>query len=473
MPCFNEAATVAETVRRVLASPYTAELIVVDDGSTDGSLDILRNLEDPRVIVIAQRENRGKGAALQRGFREATQPFVIVQDADLEYDPSEYAVVLGPLLEGKADVVFGSRFHGSRPHRVLYFWHSVGNKALTLASNFFTNLNLTDMETCYKAFRREVLDSFTIEESRFGVEPEITAKVAGGNWRIYEVGISYEGRTYQEGKKINWRDGVRAMYCVANYSSVAARLRQWRYEQRAPAPISQADAQLAPTLETLDDATNYAEWIVESFAEHLGPNILEVGAGHGVITELLSQHGNVTASEPSPRAVELLRERFDGNPKVKVVQADAKGAIQGATYDAIVLVNVLEHIYDDTETLRTLKEGLREGGSMIIFSPAFNTLYSNYDRKIGHHRRYRIKTVSLAAARAGLDVVDARYVNSVGFFAWLALAKTLRQDPTRSWSANFYDRAAVPAIRRAEQGRRPPLGQSVLCIARRPHDDQA
>jgi len=215
MPCYNEAGTIREVVKQVLESPYTQELIVVDDGSTDGTSQILDSLTDPRVRVLRQDGNRGKGAALRRGFAEATAPFVIVQDADLEYDPQEYSEVLQPLLDGRADVVFGSRFLSGRPHRVLYYWHSVGNRVLTTVSNMFTNLNLTDMETCYKAFRREVIQSIVLEEDRFGFEPEVTAKAARGGWRIFEVGISYAGRTYAEGKKIGWRDGVRALWVIA------------------------------------------------------------------------------------------------------------------------------------------------------------------------------------------------------------------------------------------------------------------
>jgi glycosyltransferase involved in cell wall biosynthesis len=209
----------------VLASPYTAEAIIVDDGSTDGTLSIARQLRDPRIRVLAQPDNQGKGAALQRGFAEASSPVVIVQDADLEYDPTDYEELLAPLLADRADVVYGSRFMSGRSHRVLYFWHSVGNRMLTLASNMFTNLNLTDMETGYKAFRREVLESFQIEEKRFGFEPEITAKVAQGHWRVYEVGISYAGRTYAEGKKIGWEDGVRAFYCILRYAAMGEKFR--------------------------------------------------------------------------------------------------------------------------------------------------------------------------------------------------------------------------------------------------------
>jgi glycosyltransferase involved in cell wall biosynthesis len=217
MPCFNEEATILECIKRVLGSRHVGELIIVDDGSTDTTRSLLASINDFRVKVLLQEENQGKGAALARGFRAATLPFVIVQDADLEYDPTEFTKLLQPLLDGKADVVFGSRFIGSDAHRVLYFWHSVANRILTLASNAFTNLNLTDMETCYKCFKLEVIQSIDLKEKRFGIEPELAAKVAKGHWRIYEVGISYSGRTYEEGKKIGAKDAIRAIYCIIKY----------------------------------------------------------------------------------------------------------------------------------------------------------------------------------------------------------------------------------------------------------------
>jgi glycosyltransferase involved in cell wall biosynthesis len=225
IPCYNERATIATVVDQVLASPWTAEVIIVDDGSGDGTRDVLAGLDDPRVRVILQPHNQGKGAALRRGFGEATAEYVVVQDADLEYDPAEYGALVKPLLDGLADVVYGSRFISSQPHRVLYYWHSVGNRFLTTLSNMFTNLNLTDMETCYKVFRREVIQSLVIEEDRFGFEPEVTAKVARGDWRVYELGISYNGRTYAEGKKIGWRDGVRAVWCILKFSRTGERVR--------------------------------------------------------------------------------------------------------------------------------------------------------------------------------------------------------------------------------------------------------
>lgn len=225
VPCYNEEATIRTLVGQVLESPWVAQVIVVDDGSKDRSREILATLDDARVTVVLHRANQGKGAALRTGFAHATADFVVVQDADLEYDPGEYGVLLEPLLDDRADVVFGSRFLSGRPHRVLYFWHSMGNRFLTLLSNMFTDLNLTDMETCYKCFRREVIQQIRIEEDRFGFEPEITAKLARGRHRIFEVGISYSGRTYAEGKKIGWRDGVRAVYCILRYSALGERVR--------------------------------------------------------------------------------------------------------------------------------------------------------------------------------------------------------------------------------------------------------
>jgi glycosyltransferase involved in cell wall biosynthesis len=240
IPVYNEAATIAELISRVQGVDISKEVIVVDDGSTDGTRDALARLERQydNLRVFLQAKNRGKGAALRTGFEQATGDFVLVQDADLEYDPADYPALLKPLIEGKADVVYGSRFLTTKEHRVLFFWHSVGNRLLTLISNMFTDLNLTDMETGYKAFRREVIQAIKLEQDRFGFEPEVTVKISRMKLRIYEVGISYYGRTYEEGKKIGWKDGVKALWCILKYSIKAPRSYYQPAESKAHQPAT-------------------------------------------------------------------------------------------------------------------------------------------------------------------------------------------------------------------------------------------
>ncbi len=246
IPCYNEVATAEHLLRRVRAVPLRMEVIVVDDGSTDGTRDLLRRLETEGLIdlLILHERNAGKGAALRTGFARATGDVVVVQDADLEYDPAEFPVLLEPILKGEADAVYGSRFLGG-PHRVLLFWHSVGNRFLTLLSNMFTDLNLTDMETCYKVVRRELLQSLSLSADRFGIEPELTARLAQTGARIYELPVSYHGRSYAEGKKIGWKDGVSAIWSIFKYNLLTPRARAWAPPER-PAWITREASRGAP-----------------------------------------------------------------------------------------------------------------------------------------------------------------------------------------------------------------------------------
>ncbi|MFA7325007.1 MAG: glycosyltransferase, partial [Candidatus Nanopelagicales bacterium] len=304
MPAFNEEDAVAQTLARVLSLPFVHEVVFVDDGSSDATLSIAREIDDARLKIIAMPRNRGKGSAVRTGIAAATGDFVAIQDADLEYDPRDLERLLGPLRDGRADVVYGSRFRAGSESRVLFYWHSLGNKLLTTLSNVTTNLNLTDMETGYKVFRREIVQSIMIEENGFGMEPEITAKVAARNLRVYEMGVSYSGRTYEEGKKIGWRDGVHALFVISKYG-VTARL-EVRHESLADGADEAEQALVAP-LEALKESQNYNAWIADLIEPYLGASVLEVGAGQGTITSLLGARGHqVTAVEPGQRHIAAL-----------------------------------------------------------------------------------------------------------------------------------------------------------------------
>jgi glycosyltransferase involved in cell wall biosynthesis len=467
VPCFNEEATVAKSIARLLAQPFVGEVIIVDDCSTDDTWAVIGHLDEPRIKMLRHEQNQGKGAALRTGFATATLPYVAIHDADLEYDPSDLGRLLEPLLSGEADVVFGSRFLTTEARRVLYFWHSVGNKALTLFSNMMTNLNLTDMETCYKVFRREVLERIRIEEDRFGVEPELTSKVAAMRIRVYEIGISYHGRSYADGKKIGWRDGARAVVAIVKHSTKARAAERRR--NRRPSAFDVADTELAGSLENLDDAINYAGWVGAQMTPHVRGRVLEVGAGHGTFSGLLVDRADeLVITDPSERAVKILNERYGDRSNVVVAAEDLEQAVARGPFDTIVMINVLEHIEDDEKALIKLREALAPGGSLCLYVPAFELLYSDFDRQIGHHRRYTTSILEQRIADAGLEQVDTYYFNAAGFPAWLVTARLLGRRPTDSRLVRIYDQAAVPVMRSVERRFRPPFGQSLVSISRRP-----
>ncbi|HEX7705831.1 MAG TPA: glycosyltransferase [Thermoanaerobaculia bacterium] len=459
VPCYNERPTVAELLRRVIEVPIAKEIIVVDDCSTDGSWDIVREIaeREPMVRHFRQERNSGKGAALRRGIAEARGEIVLIQDADLEYEPSEYPRLVQPILDGHADVVFGSRFSG-HPRRVMMYWHTLGNGFLTWLSNITTNLNLTDMETCYKVFRRSVIQSIELKSNRFGFEPEITAKIARRRLRIYEVPISYHGREYWEGKKINWKDGVSAIWTILKFGL-----------------LTKADAEPSGyvTLERMGSLRNYNRWILDRFAPFLGERILEVGAGTGNMTRLLYGRGTIVATDVEEAYLQILRNRFSRQPSVSVERLDLEGEdykrLLEHRFDTIVMLNVLEHLEHDGPALRRLSELLVPGGRLLLFVPADQSLFGTMDTQVGHYRRYSRESLQAVIQSAGFILRDLRYLNVAGRFGWWLNGRVLKRKHVPSGQSRLFD-AMVPVLRRLESAN-PSKGLSLIAVAERPMDD--
>jgi len=430
IPCYNEISTISQILRRVSEIPLVHEIIVVDDCSRDGTREALREIaatwpgSRPPLRVLFQPVNRGKGAALRTGFSYATGYLTIVQDADLEYDPREYPKLVAPILEGDADVVYGSRFAGF-PRRVLYFWHALGNNALTLLSNMATNLNLTDMETCYKVFKTEILQSIPIRSERFGIEPEITAKIAKLGCRVYEVPISYHGRSYAEGKKIGWKDGVQALWIILKY---------WLVDDLG---VGRGEM----TLKLLQKASKYNGWVYQMLRPYLGRDILEIGSGIGNMTKYFVGHGKVTASDISPFCLRELQRTYSENDKVAVRTLDISrnSYPEIEIYDTIVCLNVLEHIEDDIEALRNMHKLLRPGGRLLLYVPANPRLYCEIDRGVGHYRRYLMDDLTGKMAKAGFKVAHSRHHNILGAVGWWVNGKVLGKKHINATDVGGFD----------------------------------
>ncbi|HEX6893812.1 MAG TPA: glycosyltransferase [Bryobacteraceae bacterium] len=458
VPVYNERTVVERSLALVIAAPLPEnmerEIILVDDCSTDGTSEILERLvaKEPCLRLIRKKVNEGKGAAVRTAIQHATGDFCIVQDADLEYDPSEYPRLLRPLLDGNADAVFGSRYLVSEQTRALPFWHSMINKYLTLLSNIFSNLNLTDMETCYKVFRTDLLKSIPIRSNRFGFEPEITMKCAKRKLRIYEVPISYHGRTYEEGKKIGWKDGLKALGVMLHF---------WLIDDLYSEPYGRT---FLNSLRT----PQYVNWLTRIVRPYLGDRVLELGAGIGNLCgSLMGRRLLYVAAEKDPLYLHALNNRFLRTPNVKVAALDPEvpGDFEkaGGPFDTILCINLLEYLENPELALHAATRVLEPGGTMIVLSPQCPALYGTLDQALGQRQRFSRAGLRAFLEKNGLRVRELRQINKVGAPGWWLFGKVLRRKHLNKPMLKLFDKTIW--IWRRIDGLLPWRGLSLIAVA--------
>jgi glycosyltransferase involved in cell wall biosynthesis len=434
IPVYNERTVIEQSLAQVLAAPLPErmdrELIVVDDCSKDGTFDVLTRLASAHgeIRLFRHAVNQGKGAAVRTAVEKATGDFALIQDADLEYDPSEYSKLLRPLLDGRADIVFGSRYLAGEQSRVLPFWHSMINKILTLVSNMFCNLNLTDMETCYKVFRTDLLKSIPIRSNRFGFEPEITMKCAKRKFRIYEVPISYHGRTYEEGKKIGWKDGVKALGVIVRFW-VIDDLYTMAYGRNL--------------LNNLSGTPNYLSWVTRLLRPYLGDTVLEVGAGIGnIAARLMARRQLYVVTERDPLHLHALRNRFLRTPNVRVVAAAHSSDLTALEpyFDTVICLNLLEYLEDPVAALRILRGRLKAGGTLLLLVPQGKRLFGSLDRALGHQRRFARQELVAMVKEAGYEPQRCLNVNRAGAVAWGLFSRGFRRPRINKVVLKLFDK---------------------------------
>ncbi|MBZ5728221.1 MAG: glycosyltransferase [Acidobacteriia bacterium] len=462
VPLFNEEEFVGALLEKVIAAPLQPgldrEVIVADDGSTDSSVEEVERVaaKYPDVIrLLKGGRNQGKGAALRRAIAEARGEFAIIQDADLEYDPREYQRILTPILDGRADVVYGSRFLAAGERRVLYYWHSLANHLLTGMCNICADLNLTDMETCYKAFRTPLLQSIPIRSQRFGFEPEITIKLAKRQARIYETPISYNGRTYEEGKKIGFKDALNAFWVILRYS-----LSRDIYLDK--------DKDI---LDAFSDAPRFNRWMVDTIRPYLGKKVLEIGAGIGNLTRVLvARRRKYVATDLDLQHLERLRARLAGRPHLETALLDASRAEDYGPFrgqmDTVVCLNVLEHIEDDLGALRSMYATLQEEGRAVILVPEGQSIYGSLDKELGHCRRYSEEQLRRRMAEAGFAVDAMLRFNRISRPGWWLNGTILKRRTISRFQLKNFDRM-VWLFRRID-AHLPWSPTSIIAVGRKP-----
>lgn len=463
IPVYNEEEFIQELLGRVVAAPLPEglgrELVVVDDCSTDGSVAAIEEFiaAHPEVPVrlVRQAKNQGKGAAIRTAIQAANGHYSIIQDADLEYDPREYPKLLAPLVSGEADVVYGSRFMAAGQRRVLYFWHSLANRILTTLCNIVADLNLTDMETCYKAFRTAFAKTIPVESDRFGIEPELTVKFARRKARIFETPISYHGRTYEEGKKIGPWDAVEALWVIL----------RTRFRGRLYVDAGHS------TLDSLSFAPKFNRWMADTILPYVGSRVLEIGAGMGNMTRQLCPRRKLyVATDLSAEYAEHLHNIFRHRPSLCIHQLDATKPEDFVPFerrlDTVVCLNVLEHIEDHEGALRSIRTLLMPGGRLILLVPNDPRAYGTVDKEIGHYRRYTPETLRKVTTEAGYEVEDILRFNRISMPGWRITGQLLKARTLSRFSLRVFDRF-VWLWRRIDNAL-PWEATSVIAIARRP-----